>query len=190
MVGVQFTDYNANTCQYEYQAEARHYDVAQSNAVPLYHGNMDNIQEIYDSQAKDTSFSLDSFQYNDNIIPIKKILGDVTEMVQGNNTIVDTIQDLRGHVQAAVEALVELDKIPNMSVEEVEALVDKVTALLQLDLPAFDDDTLAGINRAAATVDIIEQAGDLSAIDENAIQFVPGICGKDRCACRGRVAGL
>ena len=41
---VQFTDYNANT-QYEYQAEARHYDVAQSNAVLLYHGNMDNIEE-------------------------------------------------------------------------------------------------------------------------------------------------
>ena len=66
-------------------------------------GEHEQHREIYNSQGPDTSFSLDSFQYDDKAFPIGRILGDVSEMVENEKTILGTIQDLRAHVQAAVE---------------------------------------------------------------------------------------
>ena len=45
--------------------------------------------------------------------------------------------------------------------------------------PAFDDNTLDVVNRSAATIDIIEQAGDLSGIDEAAI-VLPRLCNESK----------
>ena len=159
MIEVLFL-YDSENCLFTYLSEARQYDTAQSNSVALYRGNMSNIQEIYDKQVKSYSFWLESFQYDTSAVPLGKILGNVTGMVAQNKTILGTIEDLRAHVQSSVNTLVELDKIPNMSVEEVEALVGKVTALLSMNLPTYSETDQASIQSTVNTIEILNSVKD------------------------------
>ena len=145
-------------------------------------------------------------------------------MVQGNNTIVDTIQDLRGHVQAAVEAwsswtrsyvrggggalvdkvtallwtlllttslaginraaaTVDIDRQDLSAIDECYPVAEsgeKIVALVEGGLPAFDDDTLAIVNRSAATIDITSA----TCLQLTRLKS-PRLCRKNRCACGG-----
>ena len=76
-------------------------------------------------------------------------------MVNNEKTILGTIQDLRAHVQAAVEALVELDKIPNMSVEDVQAVVNKTHQLLSMELPSYSTTEQEKIEDVVTTINVL-----------------------------------
>ena len=69
-----------------------------------------------------------------------------------------------------IEQAGDLSAIDEAAVKSYQDSAERIVALVEGGLPAFDDDTLATVNRSAATIDIIEQAGDLSAIDEAAVQ--------------------
>ena len=72
MIGVEFTGYNPDTCTYEFVSESKYFEAAGSS---MWHGNLDNLGEIYESQATNDTFSLDAFHYDDSALPIGKSLG-------------------------------------------------------------------------------------------------------------------
>ena len=64
----------------------------------------------------------------------------------------------------------DLSHIDDTVVQNYQTSATKIQSLIDSGLPVFDTVTLANVNRAAATIDIIEQAGDLSHIDDTVVQ--------------------
>ena len=64
----------------------------------------------------------------------------------------------------------DLSHIDDTAVQNYQTSAGKIQSLIAGELPIFDSATLATVNQAAATIDIIDQAGDLSHIDDTAVQ--------------------
>ena len=69
-----------------------------------------------------------------------------------------------------IENAGDVSGIDQAAVQSYQDSAAKIQTLIDGGLPAFDDATLATVNRSAATIDIIDQAGDLSHIDDAVVQ--------------------